>query len=138
MLCILLAAAQDWPSCRRCPLCGGRNRFFAWLSRHLGLPRRDLSYWLSDGSIPLSLDAPPSLGALLLTYEDNLRQHVALVRRMLPATGFLALHTTVRCALQPGLPHDPCPALEPSHQKHVSKCLPLLGAVSLLFMRLPA
>ena len=79
--------------------------------------RRDLSYWLSDGGIPLSLDAPPSLGDRLVTYEDNLRQHVALVRRMLPATRFLALHTTVRFAarLDHAMASDRARASEP-HQ----------------------
>lgn len=59
--------------------------------------RRDLSFWLSLGDIPFELDSPPSLGDRLLTYEANLRQHVALVRRTLPSVEYLAFHTTARC-----------------------------------------
>ena len=64
----------------------------------LTMQRRDLAYFLSAGDIPVAIDSPPSLGDRLLRYEANLRQHVALVRRTLPATEFLALHTTARCA----------------------------------------
>ena len=58
--------------------------------------RRDLTYWLFAGDIPMSLDAPASLGDRLLTYEADLHQHIAHMRRTLPGLGYLAMHTTVR------------------------------------------
>ena len=58
--------------------------------------RRDLAYWLVNTDIPMSLDSPTSLGDRLLTYEADLHQHIAHVRRTLPGVEYLAVHTTVR------------------------------------------
>ena len=51
-----------------------------------------------SGDIPSGPDAPAVLTEHLLAYEADLRQHIATLRREVPAIGLLALHTTSRRA----------------------------------------
>jgi len=61
-----------------------------------------MAYWLMSDEFPMSLDTPTSLGDdRLRVYEADLRDHIAHIRRTLPETGFLGLHTTVRCGARP-------------------------------------